>query len=208
MLSMLEYLNQYFNIPIVAIVFLVTVFLIINIIGELLEFKGKIVPEFMKFRKYFARKKQERETLAQIPEMMNEVKSLFDDFGSHYNCDNIMKRDKWIENVNSRLEAHDERMDSVDKKLDKIEQVTVDTLIDNKRNKIIEFANRASDTNIPVTREEFARVFKIYEEYENIIEENGRTNGEVEISYRMINEAYEERTKTHSFVEDKRGYNI
>ena len=38
-------------------------FVIMQIIGELLEFKGKVVPEFIKIRKYFSRKKQERETL-------------------------------------------------------------------------------------------------------------------------------------------------
>ena len=58
-----------------------------------------------------------------------------------------------------------------------------------------------------VTHEEFRRVFKIYEEYEKIIEENLMTNGEVDISIRIIREAYADRLKRHAFVEDERGYN-
>ena len=197
MLGYLEYIAQYCNIPIGFIIVIIVFFAISNLIGEILEFKGKVVPEFIKFRKYFARKKQERETLAKMPNMMSNVERLLNDVDQHYSKDNIALRDGWMREVNESM-----------KEFKDIKGIVIDIAIDSKRNKIIDFANRASDINIPVTREEFNQVFKIYDEYEKIIEENGRTNGEVEISYRMINEAYEERTKTHSFVEDKRGYNV
>lgn len=197
MLSYLEYINQYCNIPIGLIIAIIVFFAISNLIGEILEFSGKVVPEFIKFRKYFARKKQERETLAQMPNMMSNVERLLNDVDQHYSKDNIAMRDGWMREVNDSM-----------KEFKDIKGIVIDIAIDNKRNKIIDFANRASDISIPVTREEFNQVFKIYDEYEKIIEENGRTNGEVDISYRMINEAYEERTRTHSFVEDSRGYII
>lgn len=197
MLGYLEYIAQYCNIPIGFMIVIIVFFAISNLIGEILELKGKVVPEFIKFRKYFARKKQERETLAKMPNMMSNVERLLNDVDQHYSKDNIAMRDGWMREVNDSM-----------KEFKDIKGIVIDIAIDNKRNKIIDFANRASDINIPVTREEFNQVFKIYDEYEKIIEENGRTNGEVEISYRMINEAYEERTKTHSFVEDKRGYNV
>lgn len=197
MLGYLEYIAQYCNIPIGFMIVIIVFFAISNLIGEILELKGKVVPEFIKFRKYFARKKQERETLAEMPNMMSNVERLLNDVDQHYSKDNIAMRDGWMREVNDSM-----------KEFKDIKGIVIDIAIDNKRNKIIDFANRASDINIPVTREEFNQVFKIYDEYEKIIEENGRTNGEVEISYRMINEAYEERTKTHSFVEDKRGYNV
>lgn len=197
MLGYLEYINQYCNIPIGLIIAIIVFFAISNLIGEILEFSGKVVPEFIKFRKYFARKKQERETLAQMPNMMSNVERLLNDVDQHYSKDNIAMRDGWMREVNDSM-----------KEFKDIKGIVIDIAIDNKRNKIIDFANRASDISIPVTREEFNQVFKIYDEYEKIIEENGRTNGEVDISYRMINEAYEERTRTHSFVEDSRGYII
>ena len=59
-----------------------------------------------------------------------------------------------------------------------------------------------------LTREEFKRIFKTYDEYEDLIEKNGLTNGEVEISIRIIREAYEERLRYGTFLEDMRGYNL
>ena len=32
------------------------------------------------------------------------------------------------------------------------------------------------------------------------------TNGEVDIAHRIIQESYEQRIRTHSFIEDARGY--
>lgn len=60
MLGYLEYLNLPAKVGIVIIAML----FVMQIIGELLEFKGKVVvPEFMKIRKFFKRKKEERTTL-------------------------------------------------------------------------------------------------------------------------------------------------
>lgn len=50
-------------------------------------------------------------------------------------------------------------------------------------------------------------MFKVHEEYEKIIDEYNMTNGEVDISIRIIREAYAERLKQHTFIEDARGYN-
>ena len=197
MLSAIEYFCQYYDLPVVILAGFAIVWLVMNVIGELLEFKGKVVPECMKIRKYFARKKQERETLAHIPDIMAEVKKSLEDVNKHYCKDNITMRNQWVDKVNQSMDEFTH-----------IKDIVLDISIENKRNKIIDFANRAIDMNRSVSREEFNQVFKIYDEYEKIIEENGRTNGEVDISYRMINDAYKERTRTHSFVEDSRGYNI
>ena len=59
-----------------------------------------------------------------------------------------------------------------------------------------------------VTREQFKRAFKIYAEYEDIIKDNGFTNGEVDIAIRIIREAYENHLRNHTFVEDVRGYTV
>ena len=195
MLSYMEYLG----VPATITIGFVVVFLVIQIIGEFLEFKGKVVPEFFKIRKYFARKKEEREILKQMPEALKEIKDMFNDFGTHYSEDNIMKRDKWIDNVNKRIEANDDLIKKLDEKLDTI-------LIENKRNEIINFASNVEDVNTPVSRERFNRIFKTYKEYEDLIEETGRTNGEVDVSYKIIQESYEAHMRNHTFVEDIRGW--
>lgn len=202
---MLNYI-EYLNLPLWIAVGLVGLFLIMQIVGEILEFKGKVVPEFVKIRKRFARKRQERETLKVMPETLNEVKALLSEVNQHYNADNITKRDGWIQWVNDKAGVYDSSLGDLDKKIDSLTYVMTDLIIDTKRNTIINFASKVADDSYPVTREQFNRVFKEYKEYEDIIEKNGRTNGEVDIAIRIIQESYEKHTKNHSFIEDVRGY--
>lgn len=220
---MLNYI-EYLNMPTKLAIGLAVLFFLMQIIGEILEFKGKIVPEFLNVRKYFKRKKAEREALAkmpslmksfkEIPEALNEVKILLNDVNQHYSNDNIMKRDCWIKEVNEHITLSEVRrceqdalMRALNEKLDKNNADTLSLLIDNKRNAIINFASHVIDENSSVTREQFNRIFKIYEEYEDIIETNGLTNGEVDIAYRIITESYEKHMRNHTFIEDIRGYN-
>lgn len=221
MLSYIEYLK----LPASIAVVLVGILLIMQIIGEIIEFKGKSAPEILKMRKYFARKKKERQALSKMTEVLDEyqhmsqtiqeTKRLLADFDTHYSKDNIAMRDKWMQEVNKHISESEEKrkeqdalMHKLDKKLDKNNDITLSILIEDKRNAIIGFAEKVVDENYPVTKERFNRIFKIYDEYEEIIEENGLTNGEVDISIRIIRESYETHLKNHSFVEDIRGYNV
>ena len=200
MLSYIEKLNEQIGLPATVVTGMVILFFVLQVIGEILEFKGKVVPEFVKIRKYFARKRQERENVKEMSETMKSVKVLLDDVGRHYSEDNIKMRDGWIKEVNRELAESKEHWRELNATM-------ISMLIESKRNTIINFASRVIDPACIVTREEFNRVFKIYEEYEQMIEQNGLTNGEVDIAIRIIREAYEERLRSHSFVEDIRGYN-
>ena len=202
MLSYIEYLS----IPTKVAIIIVGVFLVTQIIGELLTFKGKVVPEILNIRKYFARRKKERKTLEQLPETLDKVQSLLNDVGRHYNADNITMRDKWMETVNNKLEENDKWVKALNQKIDKNNADTLSLLIDSKRNSIINFASCVIDEKTPITREQFNRIFKLYNEYETIINNNNLVNGEVDIAYRIIKESYENHMKNHTFIEDIRGY--
>ena len=202
MLAYLEYLNA----PAKLIIIFAVVFLGIQIIGEILEFKGKVVPEFVKIRKYFARKKVERETLKEIPATLQKVKESLDKVNQHYSEDNIAMRDDWIKSVNEKLKEHDHWRKDFDEKLDANTEITRAIQIDNMRNAIIDFAARVVDDNAPVTHEQFKRAFKLHDEYEEIIKKHKITNGEVDVAYRIITEAYEVHLKNRTFIEDVRGY--
>lgn len=221
MLSYIEYLK----LPTKIAFILVGILLIMQVIGEIIEFKGKSAPEILKIRKYFARKKKERQALAKMTKVLDEytqmsktikeVNKLLKDIDAHYSKDNITMRNNWMEKVNEHIEHSAERrqvqdslMRELNEKLDKNNDVTLSILIENKRSAIICFADKVVDESFPVTKEQFNRIFKIYNEYEEIIEENGLTNGEVDISIRIIRESYEKHLKNHSFVEDIRGYNV
>ena len=70
---------EYLGVPVKIGVIVIGIFCIMQIIGEILEFKGKVVPEFLKVRKFFTRRKREKEETAQT---LKEVKQLLDDVNS------------------------------------------------------------------------------------------------------------------------------
>lgn len=202
---MLNYI-EYLNVPSQIAIALIAVLFVLQLIGEFLNFKGKAVPEIMSIRKYFARKKSERKVIRELPETIQDLKNIVNNIDKHYNADNISMRDKWIDSVNSKLILEDKLIRDLNKKLDKANKDIVSILVDNKRNTIIDFASRVSNSSVLVTKEQFNRVFKIYKEYEDLISKNGLTNGEVDIAYRIIVESYEEHLSNHTFIEDTRGW--
>lgn len=191
---------------------LMAIFGLMQAIGEFLEFKGKIVPEYLKVRKYFARRREERDTLRKmtsllpyfekVPEALDKTTALLESVDKHYSHDNISMRDKWMQGVNSNIDEIHKWMKEMKAKLDKNSEDTLAIRIDNMRTVIIDFASLVSDNNHPVTKEQFKRIFKLHKEYEGIITANGLTNGEVDIAIRIIGEAYESHLRTHTFVED------
>lgn len=197
---------EYLNVPVALGLAIIGIFLVMQIIGEVLEFKGKVVPEFVKIRKYFARKKQERQTMQEMSTTIHDVKTMLSSVESHYNSDNIVKRDSWMKWVNDRAEVYDKSIKVLKEGLDKNNEITMSLYIESKRSSIISFASYCVCPDNPVTREQFKRVFRIYAEYEEIIRENGLQNGEVDIAIRIIQEAYENNLRNRSFVEDVRGY--
>ena len=202
---MINYI-EFLNVPTKVAIALVGLFLVIQVIGELLEFKGKVVPEFVKIRKVFQRRKKERILIHKMGETLDKVQLTLSDLNQHYSTDNIRMRDDWIRLVNSKLEQYDKSISELDKKLDKNNSDTLSILIDNKRSSFINFASYVIDESKPVTREQFNRIFKLHQEYENIITSNGMTNGEVDIAIRIIKEAYENHMRNHTFIENIRGY--
>lgn len=208
MLNYIEYLNENLSLPDKFIIGLIVVLAIMQVIGEAMEFMGKAAPECMKIRKYFARKKKEREILAQMPSTLEKVETLLNDVNQHYSADNIAKRDSWMNWVNERAKVYDAGLIELEEKVKENNSIALSLLIDNKRDTIIDFASKVVDEKYPATKEQFNRVFKIHKEYEEIIEANELTNGEVDIAIRIIKESYENHMRNHSFVEDIRGYDF
>lgn len=197
---------EYLNLPAKVGIAIIALYALLQIVGELLEVKGRIVPEFMKVRKYFARKKQERETLAEVRTTLDAVKKQLTEIDAHYSKDNIAMRDGWMSGVNQALADINGWRAEFDKKLDQNSATTLDILIENLRSSVISFASYVIDEKNPVTREQFNRIFKIYAKYEDILKEHKMTNGEANVAMRIIKESYETHTRNHSFVEDIRGY--
>lgn len=206
MIAYLEYLKENLNMPTKIGAIIILLFVVTQIVGELLELKGKVVPEFVKVRKYFTRKKKERE---ETNKLLKQVKTLLSDVNEHYSEDNITKRDSWMQWVNSRALVYDGaivELMSLKDALASTNELVLDLYINVNRNRIIDFASKIANDDVPVSREEFNRIFKTHREYESILEKHNKTNGEVDVAIRIIEESYANHMKNHSFIEDLRGY--
>lgn len=198
---------EYLGIPTTIAIVLVGLFLIMQIIGELIECMGKIAPEIFKIRKFFKRKKEEKEDISNT---LKEVKKLLNDVNIHYSEDNISKRNSWMTWVNNRAIVYDKALEELfllKDKLNENNEITLDLYINVNRNRILDFARLVADNNILVSREEFNRIYKVNQEYHAILTKYNKVNGEVDTAMKLINEAYDYRMKNHSFIEDIRGYN-
>lgn len=199
MINFVEYLQLPAQIAIVVI----GVIFVMNVIGEILEFKGKVVPEFMKIRKYFSRKRHEKKETAQT---LKEVKQLLGDVNAHYSADNIIKRDSWMQWVNNRADVYDTSIVEIKNQLTSVTEVLEELFVQNSRDRIIDFATKVTDGKNLVSREEFNRIFKVHAKYEAFLEDRKMTNGEVDVAILVIQESYAQHMKEHTFLEDVRGY--
>lgn len=181
-------------------------------IGELLEFKGKIVPEFMKVRKWFARRRKEKcaisemtelmPSLKRMPETLEKTTALLESVDGHYSKDNITMRENWMKGVNNNIDEIHRWMQEMTAKLDKNNEDTLEIRIENMRSTVIDFAAYVGKEENPVTKEQFNRVFKLYDKYEALLVSNNRTNGEVDVAIGIIKESYAKHLLEHTFIED------
>lgn len=208
---------EFLGIPATIAVILVGLYLIINIIGCILDFKGKVVPEIINFRRYLRRRKEEKEEKEKQAKeekekqakLLERLAAKLESFEGHYSPEKIAQRNEWMDWVNKRAEVYDASVIELTKFKDTLEvtkELTLDLYININRNRIIDFANQVINEDMPVSREAFNRIFKVYNEYEEILEKYGKTNGEVEVSIRIIRESYEAHMRNHTFIEDSRGY--
>ena len=115
--------------------------------------------------------------------------------------------------VNDRAVVYDNSIVEISKKLDDAvvalkdnTKMTEEVFVQGSRDRIIDFATKVGNSDSMLSREEFNRIFKVYDKYEKFLEERGLTNGEVDIAIRIIRESYEQHMKHHTFIEDLRGY--
>lgn len=197
---------QQIGAPASIIIVITLLYIITSVIGCILDFKGKIWPEIINWRRWRRRKREEKEKqaklLADVQESLNEMKK-------HYSPEKIEERNTWMDWVNERAKVYDESVKELTKFKETLEvtkELTLDLYININRNRIIDFAGKVINEDVVVSREEFNRVFKIYEEYEDILKKYNKKNGEVEVSIRIIREAYAAHLKNNTFIEDSLGY--
>lgn len=203
---------EYLGIPGTIGIIIIALFLAMQIIGEIVELTGKVVPEFLKVRKYFKRKREEKK---EADKTLKEVQKILADFNRHYSEDNIEQRNHWMQGVDERAVSCGIQMSEMRDALLQVTQalstntkMTEDMFVESSRDRIISFAEKAADYDILLSREQFRRIDRVYQEYETFLEERGRQNGEVDIAYEAIQDGYRYRLQHHAFLEDIKGYRM
>jgi hypothetical protein len=191
---MIELINNMgaWGVPVVIVSIIIIAFIIMQVTGEIMEWCGKVAPGILKVRKYFKERKQHK--LEQ---------------------DKLFKRiDENIEAINNKIDKHDSAIETININIAKLKEdsekytkISEDMFIENHRSIIIDFASKIRDKNFIPSKEEFRRVFKIYNEYEEFLKEHGKSNGEIDLTYTIIQEDYEDRLRNKSFLEDIRDCN-
>lgn len=181
-------------------------YIVLNIVGEILEKCGKIVPEFVKIRKFFKRKREEKKSMMML---LEDVKVVVADFNSLCSTDNIQKRHAWENSINEDLEwihtqirQYAESTDRIVDTLASNTKMTEDMFVEDSRDRIISFADKVSTPTVIVSHEQFRRIFRIHDEYEAFLRAHNRKNGEVDESMKTIHKAYAYRQQNHCFAED------
>lgn len=232
------------NVPTIVVTILLGVFIICQIVGEIIEISGKTVPVFFKIRKGIqehrkAKKDKEAqyndmvETLKSVKTQQGEVKEFLADVKKHYDEDNIAKRDAWMLEVNTTMHWAKERAivydssvnelkaltDVVKKQSENIEKQQLALDLNNKmtsdmfkqscRRDILDFEHkiinaRRADKPLVVSREEFRKIRKTYDAYEEFLQTYGGTNGEVDDAMEVIRAAERGEYDYIEFLEDIR----
>lgn len=188
MVSLIEYLG----IPGAIAIVIVAVYLIMQLIGEFVELSGKVVPEFFKIRKYFKRKKEEKE---EIKNTIKECKQIITEFNTHYGDDNISKRDKWMHGVDKsvqEIQKLDSKMDKLlnanedlKEQLDQVKSNVLENEADRLRSELFDCGNRCR-RKIRLHPEEMEHIRVVFNKYSNVLHQNG--TGEAE--FRFITNYY------------------
>ena len=178
---------EYLGIPGTIAVALVGLFVVCQVIGEIAEAFGKIVPEFLKIRKYFSRKKKEKEEMQQT---LKKCRELLSDFNSHYDADNISKRNTWMSGVDKSVKDIKKLNDKMDKllevnenlkdQLDQVKENVLENEADRLRSELFDCGNRCR-RNIRLHPEEMDHVRAVYDKYSNVLHQNGP--GEAEFNF-------------------------
>lgn len=182
---------EWLGVPTTIGIVLVGLLLITQIIGEVSELLGKTVPEILKIRKIFVRKKREKEDTAKT---LAEVKQLLGDVNSHYSKDNITKRNDWMNEVDKSVRDNDKLIQALDGKIDKLletnenlkeEMVQVKSNVleneaDRLRSELFDCGNRCR-RNIRLHPEEMEHIRVVFNKYSKVLHQNGP--GETEFNF-------------------------
>lgn len=137
------------------------------------------------------REKQEiRKLLEETTKLSNKTSKGLDVLEKQYKADEKGFRERLDDHIKESKADRKELHDAVDK----LTQIVLDKKISDYRWEIIKLADEISEGRV-VGKECLKHAIATHAKYEEIIEENGLTNGEVDISIEVIREEYKKKLK-------------
>ena len=225
MKEMLEALGAW-EIPVSITAILGVIFLLMQFTGEIIEWKGKIAPDILKLRKVIKehrvkkkKQKQQLEQLDAVVTLLTEVDKTLKEVNKHYDADNIAQRNKWMEQVNENIKWTHERSVRYDESMkqlhelqaitSKLSEFTCKQIKEDYRNRILDFQHRISNArgkSSPeyFSREEFAKIYATYADYEAFLEYTNDENHQVDNAMEVIRRAEAGELPNIVFIEDLR----
>lgn len=183
MLKELETLNT----PEWLIIVIVGLVVIVEIINLLSKLWGLIAPKLFKISTANSRRKEIEKIILSNQDAIKQLKEKHDnDMVESEKADDGLK----------------EEINKTNEKLDKISDLVLNIRIDNMRKTLLDFASTVGSGR-KCTKEQFDEIFSTYQEYENILEKNGMTNGRVNISMEIVREQYKYNLLHSGFLEDE-----
>lgn len=157
-----------------------------------------------------------------IMEKYKKVKAWFLDYRENYHQEENKKEEK-EQSINQRinsLEKHRkqdyDRIKSVESNLYELKEqnkqqnivlaelsdMVVDIKLEHNRARILDFAPKATDLTKPVSKEAYHEVFKIHQDYRELVKKKNRQNDWETWNFDRITESYTQREQLKNFSED------
>lgn len=177
----------YLGVPMIVIACALALLFMLNVLGSIFDFYGKVWPKIINFRRRRREKKEEKEEMVKT---IQECKQIIANFNAHYNADNISQRDNWMHNVDNSVQEIQKLDGKIDKLLDantdlknQIDQVKGNVLeneADRLRSELFDCGNRCR-RKIRLHPEEMDHIRDVYTKYSEKLHKNGP--GEKEFNF-------------------------
>ena len=91
----------YLGVPMIVIACALALLFMLNVIGSIFDFYGKVWPKIINFRR---RRREQKEEKEEMVKTIQECKKIIADFNTHYSNDNISQRDDWMHSVDNSVQ--------------------------------------------------------------------------------------------------------
>ena len=191
MVSILEKIND-FGASTALLCFILILLVIVNfddLIKKVKKTLGLVDIDEIKEKEFIERIEKLEKKIEAVDKKVDDTSGMYDNKLEGFHQQSIQIRGDLAHDISVVKSTQDDIKTSL---LD-LKHIVIDDKIDTIRWEILDFSSRlATNPNAKYNKEQFDHVFEIYIKYENIIENEGLSNGMVDMSIAFIKKKYAE----------------